>query len=437
MTGVSPGRRAALEILREVDQGALLDRALDRTLERVAPEERSWVHELTYGVVRLRGRLDHILDHHLHQGVESVSPLLLDLLRMGAYQLFHMDGVPAYAAVSQTVEHVRDAAGEGAARLANGVLRSVERAGEDPALFPDPEDDPGGFLSTWGSHPRWLVDRWLQRWTADDVRRLVDHDNAVPRLTIRPVDSTPERAAELLAEAGLEAEAVGRETGCLRLGRGTDPATALRRVPALVQGPGAALVVAYAAPEPGSLVADLCAAPGGKGLALAPGAAYLLAADPSRERLRRLQENRARLAGALGSVGVVVARAEAPPLREADMVLLDVPCTGTGTLQARPDARWRLEPDDVGALARLQRRLLEGAAEVVAPGGLLVYSTCTLEPEENEEQVRAFLDDFPDFRLDPGRGAPADLLDADGCLRVTPQETGFDGAFAARIRRTA
>ena len=137
-----------------------------------------------------------------------------------------------------------------------------------------------------------------------------------------------------------------------------------------------------------------------------------------------------------GRVGVVAARAEAPPLSGADLVLLDVPCTGTGTLRRRPDSRWRLEPDEPARLAAVQRRILEGAAPAVRPGGHLVYATCTLEPEENEEQVVSFLKAHDEFRVDVAEGAvPDDFLDPEGFLRVLPQESGFDGSFAARLRR--
>lgn len=435
MARVSRGRTAVLEILEAVDRGRRLDLALDRALGGVPERERAWVHELAYGVVRLRGRLDHLLDHHLHQGVGSVSPPLLHLLRMGAYQLLRMGGVPAYAAVSQTVEQARRRVSEGASRLANGVLRSLERGGGSEDVFPDRAADPAGHFSTWGSHPRWLVARWLERWSVDDVRALVEHDNRIPRLTIRVIGLEVEAARERLDAEGIGSELVGRGTRCLRLERGTDPASVLGLVPAVVQGPGAALVTAHAAPDPGSRIADLCAAPGGKGLALAGEARYVLAVDPSPRRLGLLRENRDRLHAVRERVGLAVARAQEPPVGRVDLVLLDVPCTGTGTLQAHPDARWRLEPDAVDQLARLQRAMLEGAAAVVGPGGVLVYSTCTLEPEENEEQVLSFLDRHREFELDPGPERLAPFLDERGFLRVLPQRTGFDGAFAARLRR--
>ncbi|HSR42537.1 MAG TPA: transcription antitermination factor NusB, partial [Longimicrobiales bacterium] len=433
MSRVSAGRRAALEVLEAVERGRRLDRALADARGSVPERERPFLHELTYGVIRLRGRLDHLLDHHLRDGIASVPTRVLQILRFGAYQLLHLDGIPAYAAVSQSVEQVREAVGKGLAGLVNGVLRSVQRAGEDPALFPGFEEDPAGHLSTWGSHPPWLVERWLRRWSPGEVRALVESDNEIPPIYLRPVGVDPEAAVRRLAAEGIEAREVGGGTGCVRLPIGTDPARALGVVPAVVQDPGAALAVAYAAPDPGSRVADLCAAPGGKALALVPAASYVLAADRSGPRLRLVRENADRLGVGPDRLGTVEARAEEPPVASADLVLVDAPCTGTGTLRRHPDARWRTDPDGPRRMAAVQARILDGASSAVRPGGVLVYSTCTLEPEENEETVLAFLDRHPTYRVDPGECVPPPLLDRRGFLRVLPQETGFDGAFAARL----
>jgi 16S rRNA (cytosine967-C5)-methyltransferase len=211
---------------------------------------------------------------------------------------------------------------------------------------------------------------------------------------------------------------------------------ALAAVPSVVQDPAAGLVVRYAAVPPGARVADLCAAPGGKALALAETAGYLAAADLGFGRLARLRENLRRLEGL--PVGLVVADARQPPFRPVDAVLIDVPCTGTGTFRRHPDGRWRLGPEDLESLVRLQREILEAAASVVRPGGLLIYSTCSLEPEENEEQVDAFLNEHPEFELEPPAPGVLDpaLLDVGGRLVVLPQEVGVDGAFAARLRRS-
>jgi 16S rRNA (cytosine967-C5)-methyltransferase len=184
-------------------------------------------------------------------------------------------------------------------------------------------------------------------------------------------------------------------------------------------------------------VIDLCAAPGGKAVGLAATARYVVAADLSVGRLRRVREHVDRL-GLGDRLGVVAADGRVPPFAPVDMVLLDAPCTGTGTLRRHPDGRWRVGMEDLDALAALQRELLDAASPLVRPGGLLVYSTCSLEPEENEEQVAGFLERHPAFARDTDGGVTdPELLNAEGDLMVLPQRTGVDGAYAARLRRVA
>ena len=435
MSGVAPERRAALRVLTEVRKGRRLDRALDEVLHEVSDGSGPWVHAATYGVVRLRGRLDFLLDRALHQGIESVSPLLLDLLRLGAYQLLYMDGVPAYAALSQTVEQARSEVGPRISGLVNAVLRSVQRDEGAVDDFPDPETDAVAHLAAWGSHPRWLVERWLERFGRESTFRLVEENNRIPPLSVRPLGLRVEEAVGSLATAGIEARPVGAGTGCLWIEGDGDPEAVLSTIPAVVQDPGAALVVTYAAPEPGALVADLCAAPGGKALALASSAGRVVAGDRSRRRLGLLGAAMERLGPTVSPVYRVVARGEIPPVVGVDLALADVPCSGTGTFRRHPDGKWRLEPGDPERMATIQARIVKGISSSVRPGGLLVYSTCTLEPEENEEVVARFLAETDDFRMEPPGGVAEEWVDEEGFLRVLPQDTGFDGAFAARMRR--
>lgn len=360
---------------------------------------------------------------------------MLELLRLGAYQLLYMDGVPAYAAVSETVDQVRAVIGPKPTGFANAVLRRVIDAGDGPERFPDAERDPEGFLTTWGSHPAWMVRRWLGRWDVADVRKLVEAGNRRPSVFVLPLEIPPADAVQLLGEADIEAEEVGGGTGCVRLKEGGRVVEALDVVsPAIVQDPAASLVSRYADVPSGTMVADLCAAPGGKILALSGRHAKLLAADRSESRIEMLKENARRTGRPLM---LIVADALHPPLERTDVVLLDVPCTGTGTLSRHPDARWRTTPDLVREMAELQARMLDSAANIVRPGGLLVYSTCTLEAEENEDRVEAFLEARSDFRIEATDAVPQGYLESSGYLFVTPWATGFDGAFAARMRRAA
>ncbi len=435
---VTPERQAALEVLLAVERGRRLDRALEAQVLDV--RRRPWVHRVTYGVQRLRGRLDHLLEGVLSQPLADARPELRAVLRVGLYELLETEA-PPYAVLSQSVEAARSFNGEGPARLTNAVLRKLSRMALAPDLasrFPDPASDPLGFLTHWGSHPDWLLERWLSRWSAPAVTRLVEANNRIPALYLRPRDGDLQRLQAALSAEDVEAERVAYGADCLRVGSVDDIGALLERTHAFVQDPGAALVVRAMSIQPGDLVADLCAAPGGKSRALHAAGATVLAADRSEARLRMLPADPpSGTEAATPSISRLVADGLSPALRAVPCVLLDAPCTGTGTLARHPDGRWRLRPGVLSQMASLQRRLLDAASEVVTSGGLLVYSTCSLEPEENVRQIQRFLARHLDFSLEAIPGVDTDLLDEAGCLEVLPQKTGFDGAFAARLRRRA
>jgi 16S rRNA (cytosine967-C5)-methyltransferase len=448
VAALAPSRVAALEALRAVRGGALAGPAFDAAAARLDPRERAWAQELVYGTLRLRGRLDHRIAELSSRPLDRLDADTLDVLRLGVYQLTEMGGVPAYAAVSQSVELIKRSA-RSAAGFVNGVLQSLRRAGGE-STFPSFEDDPLAHLSTWGSHPRWLLARWLARRGPDATRRLVEANNRTPQLYLRLLGDTA-AARERLMAAGAIVEDVEHAPRAVRLvdaAAAGGVAAALEAAPVIVQDPAAGLVASWVGAPPGGVVLDLAAAPGGKALALAhdapaAGPALVVAADVSAGRLARLVDNVARLerppaAGGSARRAVlapVVADARRPPFRQADAVLLDAPCTGTGTLRRHPDGRWRLRPDDVVALVALQAALLDAAAGLVKRGGLLVYATCSLEPEENEEQVSTFLRRHPEFRIEAGPPLRHGVVRGDGLLEVLPQEHGWDGAFAARLRR--
>jgi 16S rRNA (cytosine967-C5)-methyltransferase len=437
---VTPTRWVALETLRALRAGELLDPAFARWAQPLSPRDRAWTQELVYGTQRLRGRMDTLLARFLKQPIATLEDDVLDILRLGAYQLLEMHGVPAYAAVSQSVELTKSVSGRGATGLVNGVLQSLRRAGD---LQQPPTDDSVDTLSSWGSHPAWLVGRWLRYFGAHDTRALVDHNNRRPELFLRLLGVQADDAIQRLRADGMTAEPIEDLPEGIRLIDG-NLVRALELVPAVVQDPAAMLVVRFAefSTEP---VADLCAAPGGKALAVAVGASdtpcYVLAADISWPRLEKIRENAERVGNhaervAQQKIVFAIADARFPPVRRLPQVLIDAPCTGTGTLRRHPDGKWRLRPSDIEALVVLQRDILDAVAACVLPGGLLVYATCSLEPEENEDQVDGFLRRHPEFELEPPRRADEPWL-SNGMLHVLPQRHGYDGAFAARLRKAA
>jgi 16S rRNA (cytosine967-C5)-methyltransferase len=430
--GVTPARVAALDALRRVQRGNLLDRAFAAVAPALDARDRAWLQELLFGVVRLRGRVDHYLTRFVRGGLESLDPVVLDVLRLGAYQLLEMGGVPPYAAVSQSVDLVREAGMPRAAGLVNGVLQSLRR-GWRSVEFPVFEERPIEYLTTWGSHPRWLVERWAERWGYAEARQLVEANNRRPDLFIRPVGMAQVEAVEWLARAGVGAEPVENFPESVRILPPSGPAEVLAAIPSVVQDPAAAIVVRYADLTDREFVIDLSAAPGGKAVGFAGEGPRVIAADASFARIQLVRSNVDRIG--LRGVDLVVADGKYPPFRSAPAVFLDAPCTGTGTFRRHPDGRWRISERDLNALAGLQRELLASAASLVEVGGLLIYSTCSLEPEENEHQVQWLLDSVPGFRPSaPRRRIDGTMMDG-GYLRVLPQRHGVDGAFAARLER--
>jgi 16S rRNA (cytosine967-C5)-methyltransferase len=255
---------------------------------------------------------------------------------------------------------------------------------------------------------------------------------------VRPYNLVREQLEATLEGAGVEvADApLARDSLAIRSSVSLTELGAYRQGLFFVQDPAATLGAQYAAIPPGAEVADLCAAPGGKALELARTASFVVAGDRSLQRVQRMVTNTRRVDAR--NVFSIVADARTPAIRPVDVVLLDVPCTGTGTFRRHPDARWRLKVSDIAVLAATQRLMLRAAATVVKPGGLLVYGTCTLEPEENDAQIEAFLRESDEWSLEPPPDGvvPPSVLDA-GRLRVLPQRHGVDGAFAARLRRVA
>lgn len=432
--GITPPRLAVAEVFGAMRNGATLDIAFDRHIHGLEDRERRWAHELAYGVLRRRAWLDSLLADLVRGGLARLDADLRDLLRAGAYQLLEMYSVPAYAAIAQTVELAKHRHGVGASRLVNAVLRNLDRQRhESPKPLPR---DPIEALVLTHSHPRWLVERWITRFGKDEAVALLAANNAEPLTYLRPYNVVREQLESALEADGIRvADApLVRNSVTLPPGASIGDLRAFRAGQFFVQDPAATLVTEYAAFVPGSVVADLCAAPGGKALELARSAERVVATDRSPSRLSRLADSLRRLEAR--GIDLVVMDATRPSLREMDGVLLDAPCSGTGTFRRHPDTRWRIRPKEITRLAAQQVALLDAAARIVRPGGLLVYSTCSLETEENDQPVEQFLATHREFTLEPPPAGvvPAEVL-SDGLLRVFPHRHGTDGAFAARLRR--
>jgi 16S rRNA (cytosine967-C5)-methyltransferase len=432
---VTDARLAAAEILADLRGGDLLDSSFERRTARLEPRDRRWTRELVYGMLRRRSWLDALLAERVSGGLARLDYDVIDLLRLGAYQLLVMGSVPPYAAIGQSVETVKRRHGIGASKLANAVLRRLDR--EREALVVAVPDDLTDALALEFSHPRWIVARWLARWGEAETRALLAANNAEAPLVARPYHVVREQLEAMLESAGVEVADAPLVPDSLVLVSGVGALTelgAFKQGLFHLQDPASTLVTQYACVPTGAAVADLCAAPGGKSLELARTAGVVFASDSSKNRLARVTENVRRLEAT--NIVPFVADATAPAVQNMDVVLVDVPCTGTGTFRRHPDARWRLKASDFAVMPAIQRGIINAAASAVRPGGLLVYSTCSLELEENDEQVDRFLAEHPGWKLEPPPAGviPETALDA-GRLRVLPQRHGTDGAFAARLRR--
>ncbi|HEX6987868.1 MAG TPA: 16S rRNA (cytosine(967)-C(5))-methyltransferase RsmB [Bacillota bacterium] len=450
MGEVAVARRVALDALLDFEQGSAVDQALSRALSRhlpADPRDRALVTELVYGVVRRLRALDFALDAVATRPVARMEPPVRAILRLAVYQLLYLDRVPAHAVVHQAVDQARAVGKDRSAGFINAVLRALQRD-RDRLAWPDRRREPVRYLCVAHSHPEWIVRRWLARLGFEETEALCAANNRRPELTLRVnrLRREPAAAADALAAAGAETSPGRLFADALRVHAQLAPDD----LPGYAEGAwtpqdeGSMLAAVVLDPRPGERVLDACAAPGTKTTHLAErmddrGDILALDADPARIDRIAANAGRLRLQSVRWRCGDARRAEELVGAAWADRALVDAPCTGLGTLARRPDLRWRKRPGDVGRLAALQREILAGVAPVVRPGGVLVYSTCTTEPEENEQVVRDFLSAHPDYRLEPvGPWLPEALraeAGGEGWLQVWPHRHGVDGFFIARLRR--
>jgi 16S rRNA (cytosine967-C5)-methyltransferase len=419
-----------MDILLAVRAGEPFEGALARALATLPDADRRLAHELAAGVLRRQSDLDARLIPLVRHGWGNVEPALREVLRIGAYQLVALDRVPEHAAVSTAVDLARATGGSKAAGFVNALLRRVGGRAAAPSLA----IDPAAHFAAMHSHPEWLVSRWLARYGQDDAVALMEWNNTPPALVLQPAREDDATLEARWRAAGLD-PVRAPHAGWLSPARKPAEVPGFAEGAFIVQDPAHAMVAAFAGVEPGMTVYDACAAPGGKSIAMGRRAGIVMSADRQLDRVRRLAQNLGR-AGS-GREHAVVADALAPPAAVADLVLLDAPCLGTGTFARHPDARWKVSADALGRLAQRQGELLRACADVVRPGGWLVYATCSLEPEENEDQVEALLARDGRFERDPGDTVSPELRTAQGDLQLLPFRHGTDGAYAARLRRRA
>ena len=445
-------RRLAFEILTQVeDCQAYASLLLDAKLKRshLSQQEGALTTELTYGVLRWQGHLDYLLAAVTDRPWNTVDRALRRLLRLGAYQILFLTRIPAYAAVNETValtqEVIRSQLQPVAKAFVNAILRRLlER--HATIRFPDPSSDPVGALAARWSHPPWLVARWLTRLGAEETEALLRANNDTPALSVmvNRIKCQPEDVEARLSKIAGSVTPGRFAPGAFHLNDGAEALWDSTFADGwyFPMDEAAALPVLLLDPQPGDVVLDACAGGGGKTALLLgqlAGSGQVIALDPSARAHRRLREARARL----GLDRVIQVQADARQAaqlftRPVDRILVDAPCSGLGTIRRHPERKWQQQEAGLAALVRLQLELLHGVAPLLTPGGFLVYSTCSLEPEETDAVVETFLRDFPEFIADAPGSLPATvaaLIDSKGALRTWPHRHGLDGFYAIRLRK--
>jgi 16S rRNA (cytosine967-C5)-methyltransferase len=425
-------------VLRRVfEQGAYADRAFASEARSLSPRDRALAMQLAYGTVQRAATIDHIAAQLADRPAQALDPPVLAAVRLGLFQLLLLGGVADHAAVNESVELVKHA-GRGGAGLVNAVLRRAAREGS--ALLAALDDRTAAGAATLHSVPVWLAELWFAQLGAEQARALLAHSNRAPESALR-VNTLVAQRDELCTRLPVRVRAAAGLPEGIVLEAPFDPhASPLWRAGAIMpQSRASMLVSRVLAPRPGDRVLDLCAAPGAKTThlaALMAGEGELVAIERHRGRARMLSQTCARMRA--GWVQVRAADASQPVAAGPfGKVLVDPPCSGLGTLQSRPDIRWRASPESIAELSDLQARILAAGAAATAPGGTLVYSVCTISDAESEGVVRRFLGEHSEWSAD-------DLGHAYPCLRQAPgspylQLLGHrdrtDGFFVARLRR--
>ncbi|MEK6553235.1 MAG: 16S rRNA (cytosine(967)-C(5))-methyltransferase RsmB [Bacteroidota bacterium] len=438
-------RGHAVKILNRIDRtDAYLDKLLDIEIKNsnLSGLDKSLLFEIVHGVTRWLGRIDWVLNGFYKGQFSKCIPNVKNAMRVALYQILFLDKVPDYAAVNEAVEFVKKLQGQKPADLTNAVLRNIIRS-KDSIRYPDPNEDIIAYFSAYYSHPSWMVKRWINRYGKDETEKLLISNNNKPLLTIRVngLVSNNEEMNSLLNSVDLKFTNGKFLPEFIRLSALTNITDweYFHKGYFTVQDESTGLPIKLLGVKPGMRVLDLCAAPGGKTAYIADvmqNSGEIIALDRFESRLKILQKNLNRLK--VTNVKTITIDAnEYEDEHGFDRVLVDAPCSGLGTLTKKPDLKWKRDLGDIRKIVNIQYELLKKGASLLRNGGFIVYSTCTIEPEENFEIIKKFLLDFPNFKLiNPGNALSAELIDENGCVRTLPHLHGLDGSFAAKLEKS-
>jgi 16S rRNA (cytosine967-C5)-methyltransferase len=437
-------RGHAVKLLNRIDRtDAYLDKLLDIEIKNsnLSGPDKALLFEIVHGVTRWLGRIDWILNGFYKGQFSKCIPNIKNAMRVALYQILFLDKVPDYAAVNEAVEFVKKLQGQKPADLTNAVLRNIIRS-KDAIRYPDPEEDIVAYLSAYYSHPTWLVKRWNNRFGREETEKLLIANNNKPTLSIRVNNlvSNVDEIKLLLQSVDLKFSAGKYMPEFIRmhsLSNITDWEY-FQKGYFSVQDESTGFPIKLLDAKPGMRVLDLCAAPGGKTAFIADimeNSGEIIALDRFDSRLKILEKNLDRLKIKIAKMLAIDAN-EYEDADGFDRVLVDAPCSGLGTLTKKPDLKWKRDLGDIRKIVNIQYELLKKGASLVKIDGSIVYSTCTIEPEENFEIVSKFLFEHPDFELvNASEFVPADVVDKNNCVQTMPHIHGIDGSFASKLIR--
>ena len=438
-------RGTAVKILNRVERSdAYLDRVLETEMRNAEMNEldKGLMNEIVTGVVRWQMKIDWVLTGFFHGNFTKAETNIKNALRVALYQILFLDKVPHSAAVNESVEFIKRLRGQKVADLVNGVLRNILRNLEN-IRYPDFKENKIQHLAVIESHPLWLVKRWINRFGYDEAKKFLAANNERPDLTLR-VNRLKIDFNYFLTQLEQHQIQFTRSEYLdffvrVKHMAGIGSSDMFRQGFFVVQDESAGLVVQLLDPKPGDRVIDMCSAPGGKATfigELMKNVGEIVAVDRYETRLNLVKSACQRLG--IANAHFIAADASLVQTAPAERVLVDAPCSGLGVLAKKPDAKWKREPEDLVNLVQTQRAILENAAKHVKPGGILVYSTCTTEPEENYDLIKSFLAEHSEFSVESAaQFVNSRIVSPDGYIETFPHRNAMDGSFAIRLKKAS
>ncbi|HPU41303.1 MAG TPA: 16S rRNA (cytosine(967)-C(5))-methyltransferase RsmB [Acetivibrio clariflavus] len=442
-------RETALKILYEVNKsGAYSNIALNKNLEdvKLSNIDKAFITELVYGTLKWQLSIDYIIEKFSSVKIKKLSPWILNILRLGVYQLLYMTKIPESAACNESVNLAKRYGHSASSRYVNAVLRNIARS-KDKIEYPDRNKDLSAYLSIRYSHPEWMVRNWLNRFGESFTEALLKCNNETAPLTVRvnTLKTSTEELREQLEKEGFEPQPARYVENALIINKPSSitKMRAFEQGMFQVQDESSMIVAQVLNPKPNDLVIDVCSAPGGKATHMAEimkNTGQVIARDVHDHKIKLIEEAAIRLGIDIIKAEVFDAQKEDLKLiSKADCVLVDAPCSGLGIIRRKPDIKWTRKEKDLDEIVELQERILDTSSKYVKPGGVLVYSTCTVEPKENEELVKRFLQDNRDFELEDisevlPKGLKKDTAKA-GYIQLYPNIDGIDGFFISKMKK--